>query len=484
MTDPAIGQLIDGRYEVEAVIGRGGMGTVVRARHRFTGVQVALKVLRDDLGAAADLEQRFLAEARAASVIGHPAIVVVNDANRTPTGQLYLAMELLVGRPLRVAMIQGLNGGDVQRIALELLDALAAAHARGFVHRDLKPENIFLLATTGAVKVLDFGIAKVLGLTDGRTGRGMVLGTLEYMAPEQLVDASTVDARADLWAVGIVLYEMITGLRPFPGATQDERYHALLSNEPVPIGDVMSTTPELSAFFVRALARDPAHRFQTALEMSAVLRSLVLTSQQRLETAPGSPTLGTGAAWAKPVGSGERASPHRRRWRFVVAAIGISIVGGGIAIAVVASKGSRSAATDAGIVRVVDGGGDRCTIACERLDKCNVAQSSCHADCEHKQILLDCVEPATTCDQLAACTWAWTCGGPATGTKSCNESLTCLTNCGMDGRCRCGCIHQMKPSSATLMARLYTCRTEVASDNDLFLKNCSGYANRCFADVP
>jgi serine/threonine-protein kinase len=141
MIEPAVGQIVDGRYQLDELIGRGGMGMVFRARHVFTHQQVAIKLITaGDLDA--DTMSRFLAEARVATTIGHPAIVEVSDANRTPDGQLYLVMELLVGKPLRLAMARPLGADDIKRIALELLDAIAAAHARGVVHRDLKPENI------------------------------------------------------------------------------------------------------------------------------------------------------------------------------------------------------------------------------------------------------------------------------------------------------------------------------------------------------
>jgi len=295
MAEPAVGQVVDGRYEIEAVIGRGGMGSVFRARHVFTNVRVALKVMSNTLDT--DAFQRFLAEARAASTIGHPAIVEVSDANRTPDGQLYLAMELLAGKPLRLAMTSTMSGDDVRRVGLELLDALAAAHLRGVIHRDLKPENIFLVAPTGSLKVLDFGIAKMLDA--GHTTHGRILGTLEYMAPEQLDDSSQVDARADLWAVGVILYEMVAGVRPFGGATREDKFRALAHDEPVPIAEVVGTTLEVSAFFARALSRDPRARFATAAEMAAELRRLTFSPRSGGHVAPG-PTLGSGTGWSQP----------------------------------------------------------------------------------------------------------------------------------------------------------------------------------------
>lgn len=298
MAELTVGQVVDGRYELEAVIGKGGMGCVFRARHVITHGKVALKVLTDTVDA--ELQQRFLAEARAASTIGHPAIVAVSDASRTPDGQLYLVMELLAGKPLRDSLRAGLPGDQIRRVGLELLDALGAAHRQGIVHRDLKPENIFLLAGTGAVKVLDFGIAKVLGATTS-TVTGHILGTLEYMAPEQLLDAATVDGRADLWATGIILYELIAGVRPFGGATREAKYAALATEEPMAIEDVVSVSPDVAAFFKVALARDPDQRFQTAADMSAALRRLSMvpqTSTHVAQTEVGA-TLGTGAVqWA------------------------------------------------------------------------------------------------------------------------------------------------------------------------------------------
>ncbi|HEY1546238.1 MAG TPA: serine/threonine-protein kinase, partial [Kofleriaceae bacterium] len=202
--DPWVGRVIDGRYAIEAVLGRGGMGVVLRARHKFTGSLVAVKMLHADLTRDPQIEARFLAEARASNAIDHPAIVKVLDAGRTRESELYLVMELLVGQPMRSAVSRRLGPPAIKRITLELLDPLGAAHARGFVHRDLKPENVFLADPDGAVKLLDFGIAKVLDPSKTATigtQAGVVLGTVAYMAPEQLHDAASVDARADLWAL-------------------------------------------------------------------------------------------------------------------------------------------------------------------------------------------------------------------------------------------------------------------------------------------
>jgi serine/threonine-protein kinase len=252
---------------------------VLAARHKFTGARVAVKMVRKDLGIDPEIEARFLAEARVPEAIGHRGVVKTLDAGKTPEGEIYLAMELLVGNSLRAQMQKGpLTLGAIRRIGMELLDVLAAAHARGIVHRDIKPENVFLVAPDGAVKLLDFGITKLL--TSGqsllpRTQAGVVLGTVAYMAPEQLADARGVDARADLWAVGVMLYELLSGRRPYRGTTVEDLLRALVHDEPDPIRAALPTAaPDLEAFFARALAREPAKRFANAVEMAQAFARL------------------------------------------------------------------------------------------------------------------------------------------------------------------------------------------------------------------
>jgi serine/threonine-protein kinase len=274
-----VGRTLDGRYAVESILGQGGMGVVLRAHHKFTGAQVAVKMLHRELHLDPQLETRFLAEARASNQIGHPAIVQVLDAGRTPEGELYLVMELLVGQSMREALRRRMPPVEVRRIARELLDALAAAHSRGFVHRDLKPENVFFAAPNASVKLLDFGIAKgVKSATMAPlTQAGVLLGTLAYMAPEQLQDASTVDPRADLWAVGVMIYEMLAGRLPYPATTIEDMFVMLARNEPDPISKWIPTVlPAIEQFFARALARDPNARFGSAIEMAAAVAQLPL----------------------------------------------------------------------------------------------------------------------------------------------------------------------------------------------------------------
>src|SRR5262249_29042046 len=311
-----VGRVIDGRYVVEALIGRGGMGVVLAARHKFTGAPRAVKMVRRGLGIDAEIEARFLAEARIPATIGHRSVVKTLDAGKTPEGELYLVMELLTGRSLRHDMKRGVGAPSVRRIGMELLDVLAAAHARGIGHRGVKPENVFLVEPDASVKLLDFGITKVL--SGGRsvlqlTATGVLLGTLEYMAPEQLADASGVDARADLWAVSVILYEMLAGRRPHRATTVEEMFVALVKGQPDPIRFALpSATPDIEAFFARALAREPEQRFATAGEMAIALARLSLTASAPIIARPpgGSATVATGfAATAATPGSGMPALP-------------------------------------------------------------------------------------------------------------------------------------------------------------------------------
>ncbi len=302
MPNPAdsawVGRQIDTRYVIESELGGGGMGVVLRGRHRFTGAAVAIKMMRADLQIDAGLQERFLAEARAPAMIGHPAIVSVTDAGKMQSGELYLVMELLQGDPLRAFVGNGkLKRPDIRRVGAELLDALGAAHAKGFVHRDLKPENVFLEGPTRIVRLLDFGIAKTLApdLASPKTAAGVVLGTLLYMSPEQLRDPRSVDGRSDLWSVGVILYELLSGALPYRGSTGAELYTALATKEPEPIARTMpGVGPEISAFFARALSRDPKGRFTSAAEMTAALNALPLAAGTAVGQAP-SPTIGVGA---------------------------------------------------------------------------------------------------------------------------------------------------------------------------------------------
>ncbi len=290
------GKIIDGRYAVDALLGEGGMGVVLRARHTFTGAAAAVKLLHPRLRLHDSLAARFLAEARAPATIGHPGIVTVTDAGRTPEGDLYLVMELLQGETLKARMArEALSFEAIRKVLLEVLDALSAAHAAGLIHRDLKPDNVFLCAPGGAVKLLDFGIAKVVregnAQDQSATTTGSVLGTLVYMSPEQLRDAKHVDYRTDLWAVGVMLYEMATGQRPYEADTFGEMVASLIGGPPRPIAELLAQGPPgLDLLLQRALAHDPQQRFASAAEMAAALRALpavqLVRRGPRVSTAP------------------------------------------------------------------------------------------------------------------------------------------------------------------------------------------------------
>lgn len=262
-------------------MGEGGMGVVLRARHRYTGATVALKMVHPHLEGIREHATRFLAEARAPAAIGHPGIVAVTDAGIAPEGDLYLAMELLRGETLGARLRRGpLPLAEVVRIGVDVLDALGAAHTAGFVHRDLKPDNVFLTEPDGRAKLLDFGIAKVAselgGDAAGRTATGAMMGTVAYMSPEQLRDSANVDGRTDLWAMGVTVYQMATGVLPYDGRSAPEIVVSIMSRPPRPIAEVTPHAPAaLGSFVTRALARQPWERFGSAAEMADALRALV-----------------------------------------------------------------------------------------------------------------------------------------------------------------------------------------------------------------
>src|SRR5215470_9336913 len=208
-----------GDYVIAGSVGEGGMATVYAADHPLIGRKVAIKVIRADLGASREAFERFLQEARAVIAIGHPNIVDVFTFGRLPDGRSYFVMELLEGRTLADALD---NDGPLALAAgcdalVEMCDGLEAAHRAGVVHRDLKPQNVFLCAPTGNVKLLDFGIAKLLGKPEPQTPHtrpGTTIGTPDYISPEQ-ARGRDVDPRADVYSLGVVAFEMVTGQLPF-----------------------------------------------------------------------------------------------------------------------------------------------------------------------------------------------------------------------------------------------------------------------------
>ena len=274
--DPLLGTEI-GRYRLASLIGEGGMGRVYRAVQPVIGSRVAIKILSDQCARSPDLLERFFAEARAVNLIRHESIVSVLDMAKLDDGRPYIVMEFIEGQTLgQIVRAGGPTplGGLVQCMG-EVLSALAAAHAIGIVHRDLKPDNV-LITVEGHAKVLDFGIAKLgRGLANQlspRTATGALLGTPAYMSPEQITGAANVDARTDVYAAGVVLFEAATGRTPFRGEALFDLMRAHLEQPPpsprLYRGDL---PPTFEHVILTALAKDPAHRFQSATAMAQAL---------------------------------------------------------------------------------------------------------------------------------------------------------------------------------------------------------------------
>jgi eukaryotic-like serine/threonine-protein kinase len=314
-----IGRKLDDRYRVLEAIGDGGMGRVFRAEQVSTGRTVALKVLHSELSSVEEIVRRFEREAEVTTRLSHPRIVKTVEFGNWH-GRLYLAMEFLAGRSLAALLDAdaGKTGGRLpvgRAIAImrQVLDALEYAHGCGVVHRDLKPENIMVLLARGVfsrecVKLLDFGIARLGddGDVPGRklTQLGLVLGTPGYMSPEQAA-GQTADVRSDLYACGVILYEMLAGRRPFEGDNlQVLAMH--LNAVPKPLREVVgdaSISPQVESVVMRALAKRPEERFQSARELRQALdRAVRIRSgdpgisgvEKTILAMPQSPSSGTG----------------------------------------------------------------------------------------------------------------------------------------------------------------------------------------------
>jgi serine/threonine protein kinase len=276
---PVPGDVIGGKYRIVRLIGDGGMGTVYEAHHEFLDTTVALKFLHSELAKRAGLGSRFLQEARVSARIRSPHVTHVTDVDQTADGSPYLVMELLHGEPLQQAMDRRgkLPVEQAVDFALQILSGLESAHAIGVVHRDLKPDNVFIVPATGGplLKLIDFGIAKLRASTEyqkGLTRAGVIMGTPEYMAPEQLFSAETVDHRADLYSLGVILFEMLSGRRPADGDDVETIVAAVVSGNVRHLAALEpSLNPGLVAVVERSLLPDREARFATALEMRLAL---------------------------------------------------------------------------------------------------------------------------------------------------------------------------------------------------------------------
>ncbi|MGW2249189.1 protein kinase domain-containing protein [Kitasatospora sp. NPDC001660] len=268
------GDLIGGRYRLKALLGRGGFGSVWLAADELLGRDVALKVLLEEHAADQETVRRFIREARTVGGLASPHIVTVHDFGRVPTGSgetHYIVMELVRGRSLAEILKDGVpDPVDALRWTRHVCRALDAAHREGVVHRDIKPENVMIASNTGKAKVLDFGIARLLTQSAVLTSTGNIVGTVPYLAPECWSGAGA-DSRADLYALGVMLYELCTGRRPFRAASAAEYMYKHLEETPA---RVRTTDPALGELIARLLAKDPADRPADAAEVHRRLREV------------------------------------------------------------------------------------------------------------------------------------------------------------------------------------------------------------------
>ncbi len=281
-----IGQTIDGKYRVRAILGEGGMGSVFEAEHTAIGRVVAMKVLHPAQATKSVAVKRFHQEARAAGGIGHPNICEVYDFGTLEDASPYLVMERLKGDTLasRISQEGGLPFLDVVEAVMQVLSGLGAAHERGILHRDIKPENVFLAERAGyppIAKLLDFGVSKVVAGTPSDewedehtdlTKTGMVMGTPYYMSPEQARGDRNLDGRVDIYACGILMYESLTGQRPFVAKNYNSLLVQILQGGAAPPRSIRSTIPPaIEQITMKAMARNRDDRYQTAQDFSRAL---------------------------------------------------------------------------------------------------------------------------------------------------------------------------------------------------------------------
>src|SRR5262245_40754724 len=274
-----------GTFEILAPLGAGGMGEVYRARDTRLGREVAIKVLPGERLSDPARRARFVQEAKAASALNHPHIVTIHEIE-SADGIDFIVMELVPGTTLDVLIPrQRMRFGEALRVAIPIADAVSAAHARGIVHRDLKPSNV-MVTPEGAVKGLDFGLAKLM--LEGPSGSeattvetheplthpGTAPGTPAYMSPEQ-ASGNAVDTRSDIFSFGVLLYEMVTGRRPFPGNSIAEIHAALLKDKPQPPSELASHVPrDLERIILRCLRKEPDRRFQHMSDVKVELQEV------------------------------------------------------------------------------------------------------------------------------------------------------------------------------------------------------------------
>jgi len=358
-TSLSVGDVVADRYRIDAVLGEGGMGVVYRAEHLRLRKVHALKVLLAEWSSMPEVAARFEREAVAAGNIQSPHVVAATDFGRLPSGSFFLVMEYVNGRTLRAALeAGGLDPARALHVLRGVVSALHAAHALGIVHRDMKPENIMLVERDGDpdfVKVLDFGIAKVEGFAGSRQGGtskaltqvGAVIGTPDYMSPEQAL-GQPIDARADLYSVGIILFEMLTGRRPFVGeAVTVLMQHVTAEVPELPPAVAAGVDPRVGAVLRRLLAKAPENRFESAAELLAALEPCSNDGRLPAPAAPMSPGVGAleGAVRGAIAGPGTLL-PRATRGRLAVAAVVVAVVATTVGLLVVVGRPRARASSD------------------------------------------------------------------------------------------------------------------------------------------
>jgi eukaryotic-like serine/threonine-protein kinase len=330
-----IGHVLADRYELGPVIGQGGMARVHQGLDRQLGRRVAIKVLAPPFDRDGEFVERFRREARAAAGLSHPNIVAVFDSG-SDDGTHFIVTELVEGETLanRLRRDGPMPPADAVAVAIDIARALAAAHARGLIHRDIKPGNVMLLPD-GRVKVVDFGIARAAG-SDTLTNTGVVLGSTAYLSPEQ-AGGQPVDERADLYSLGCVLYEMLTGHAPFRADTPIATMYRHVNEDARPPSTIAPVQREVEEVVLRCLEKDPKHRFASAAELEAALLAVPLArggDTMQLENG--------GAAETQPVGP-----------------VGAVAAGGAIAAGTAGAVAADDAKTEPVVAVTADGGGLR-----------------------------------------------------------------------------------------------------------------------------
>lgn len=285
-----VGTTVGGKYRLDRIIGRGGVGTVFAGVHTWTGRDVAVKMLHVQYAEERAVVDRFLTEARAAAVLRHPNVVDVLDMGKDDDGAVYMVLEHLEGESLarRLERRKRLEPEEAAAIVLPVMDALADAHEQSIIHRDIKPENIFLAIDgkrRSVPKLLDFGIAKVLAVGSARATRtGMVIGTPAYMSPEQADGMSEVGPGADIWSIGVLLYECLTGTLPFPSESPTATLVAIMTSSAKPLRVAAPDLPVALANAVdRALSKDQSQRWPNMRAFAEAISLAVPGALERLD---------------------------------------------------------------------------------------------------------------------------------------------------------------------------------------------------------